>query len=149
MVDETREPRVETIWRKTGRREPMESVSDATLIEGVGLRGSADRGGYRQVTLLDADAWERATAELGREIDPVVRRANVLTRGLDFHESAERIVRIGGTRIKIRGETLPCERMDEAADGLRHAMSSGWRGGVYGMVVTGGTISVGDRVSWE
>ncbi|MDX1395190.1 MAG: MOSC domain-containing protein [Gemmatimonadota bacterium] len=127
----------------------MRPVASATLVEGVGIEGNADRGGYRQVTLVDADAWERATAEVGRSVDPSARRGNLLLRGLDLEESAGRVVRVGSARIRIRGETMPCDRMEEAAEGLRDALASGWRAGAYGMVVEGGPVSVGDEARWE
>ena len=65
------EAQVEAIWLKMGRGGEMTGVSETRLVEGVGIEGNADQGGYRQVTLLDADAWEAATAELGVELDPV------------------------------------------------------------------------------
>lgn len=127
----------------------MQAVSEATLVEGLGLEGNADRGGYRQVTLLDADAWETAAAAVGAEIDPAARRANLLLRGVDLHESADRVLRIGDCRIKIRGETLPCARMEDAAPGLREALGPDWRAGAYGMVLDGGPLEVGDSVAWD
>ena len=127
----------------------MKAVDEATLVEGVGIEGNADRGGYRQVTLLETGAWERATTELGVEVDPADRRANLLVRGLELRDTANRVVVIGDARIQIRGETLPCGRMDDAAQGLRDALASEWRGGAYGMVLAGGTIKVGDEVWWE
>jgi len=148
-VTEADDGRIEAIWLKSGRRGPMEPMDEAVLVEGVGLEGSADRGGYRQVTLLDADAWERATTQLGRRVDPASRRANILVRGIDLRETADRVVRIGASRIQIRGETLPCQRMDEAAEGLRAALEPDWRAGAYGMVLAGGPIAVGDAVEWE
>jgi MOSC domain-containing protein YiiM len=39
--------------------------------------------------------------------------------------------------------------MEEALEGLRKAMYSGWRGGAYGEVMSDGQISVGDSVCWE
>jgi MOSC domain-containing protein YiiM len=38
--------------------------------------------------------------------------------------------------------------MDEAHDGLREALSADWRGGVYGKVLEGGPIRIGDPVRW-
>ena len=56
------------------------------------------------------------------------------------------MIRLGNVRIQLRGETRPCERMDEACDGLRNALDPEWRGGAFGVVLDDGTISVGDRV---
>lgn len=144
-----RGPRIERIWIKTGRRAPMRRVPDARLLEDIGIEGNADRGGARQVTIIDQDAWERATAALGTPVDPSARRANLLVRGVDLAESAGRVLRLGGCRIRVRGETRPCGRMDEAAEGLREALEPEWRGGVHGVVLEGGSIAVGDPVGWE
>lgn len=141
--------RLEAIWLKSARKGPMEPVPEATLVAGKGLEGNTDRGGYRQVTLLDADAWEAATREVGVDLDPDARRANLLVRGVDFCETANRVLRIAGCRIRIRGETLPCGRMEDAAPGLKAALAPDWRGGAYGMVIEGGPLALGDAVAWE
>ena len=141
--------RLEAIWLKAAKRGPMEPVSEATLVAGQGLEGNVDRGGYRQVTLLDANAWEAATREVGAEVSPDARRANLLVRGVDFRDTADRVLRIAGCRIRIRGETLPCGRMEDAAPGLKAALKPDWRGGAYGMVVEGGPLALGDTVAWE
>ncbi len=139
---------LEAIWIKSDRGGPMRRVERAVLIAGVGLEGNADRGGYRQVTLLALDGWEAAEADLGVRVDPEARRANLLVRGLGLAHTAGRVLRIGNCRIEIRGETRPCDRMDEAAEGLREALDPDWRAGAYGMVVEGGPVAVGDLVGW-
>ena len=111
-----------------------------------GIIGNLHYGGRRQVTILDADEWERRVATLGATLDPSARRANLLVRGLDLAASRGRILAIAGCRIRIGGETKPCERMDEALPGLRAAMYADWRGGVFAAVLRGGQIQVGDAV---
>lgn len=138
--------RLEGIWIKRARRGPMDPVERATLVEGEGILGNADVGGRRQVTVIDDAAWKRATADLGREIDPSERRANLLVRGIDLRETRGRALEIGPCRIRIGGETRPCNLMDEASPGLQDALDPEWRGGVYGVVEVGGEIAVGDRV---
>lgn len=140
--------RLEAIWRKPARREPMEPLEEARLVEGEGLAGSVDPGGRRQVTVIAREAWTRAEEELGREVDPSARRANLLVSGTELAETVDRVLAVGPCRILVRGETTPCGRMDEASEGLRAALEPEWRGGVYGEVVAGGTVSVGDRVAW-
>jgi MOSC domain-containing protein YiiM len=136
------------IWTKRAHRGPMDGVAEAELEAGRGVRGSADQGGKRQITVIDEAAWLDATAEAGGHVDSSKRRANVLLRGLDLRNSRGRMLRLGQCTVRVHGETRPCERMDEALPGLREAMKSEWRGGVYGEIVDGGTIRVGDTAEW-
>ena len=141
--------RVERLWVKRMRRGPMDAVSKVEVEARVGLAGNANRGGRRQITLLSKEVWERLMAELGGDLDPSTRRANVLVSGLDLVESRGRVIKLGDVRVEIAGETKPCERMEEAMPGLRQAMRPNWNGGAYGMVLDGGTIRVGDDASWD
>ncbi|HEX5138175.1 MAG TPA: MOSC domain-containing protein [Planctomycetota bacterium] len=142
-------PRLERIWIKRRRREATEEVARATLLAGSGIDGNADRGGRRQVTILSLDRWRELMAELGSDLDPRARRANLLVSGIELAESRGRVLAVGNCALRIRGETRPCERMDEALPGLREAMRARWGGGVFAEVVRGGEIAVGDAAAWE
>jgi len=142
----TEEGRLQAIWIKAVRRQPMESRRQARLLTGRGLEGDANQGGKRQVTLLDADSWAQVCLELGTEVDPSLRRANLFVRGLDLRIARGRILQIGTCRLQIHGETLPCRRMDQAHPGLKAALVPACRGGVYGEVLDDGEITVGDLV---
>lgn len=126
----------------------MDPARAATTVAGRGLVGNANQGGRRQVTLLSREHWDEITAHLPSP-DPIVRRANVLLSGVDLRASLGRVLRIGDVRIRILGETRPCERMDDACLGLREAMSAPWGGGAYGEVLDDGEIRVGDQAAWE
>lgn len=136
------------IFLKRAHRGPMDPVPTVRCDAGAGLADNADRGGKRQVTLLSAERWRDAEAELGAEVDPRSRRANLLTTGIDYLDSRGRVLRIGAVRIAIRGNTRPCERMDEAFPGLRKALEPDWRAGAYGELLDDGEISLGDSVAW-
>ena len=136
------------IWIKPARRAPMERATEAEARAGQGLAGNADQGGRRQVTLLDAERWRDAELDLGAEVEPSARRANLMTRGVDYKESAGKVVRIGEVRIRLLGETRPCSRMDEARPGLRAALQPDWRAGAYGEILDDGTLRIGDPVAW-
>ena len=141
--------RIEELWSKRAHRGPMDPVREACLVAGQGMQGSVGRSSRRQITILARDAWESATAELGRDPGPVCRRANVLISGIDLAHSRGRVLLLGSSRVAIGGELTPCERMDEAAAGLRAALQPHWRGGVFAQVLDGGVIRIGDRAAWE
>ena len=141
--------KVLAIWLKRAHRGPMDRVDEAELVAGRGLRGSADQGGKRQITIISDEAWDRAVEDLGVAVDPSARRANVLVRGLDLEKSRGKLLRIGKCTIRIYGEVTPCERMNEAQEGLRAALRPNWRGGVFGEIVEGGTVHAGDEAELE
>ena len=142
-------PRLERIWLKRARLGPMDPVMEATLVAGSGLDRNANRGGRRQVTILSAERWREMMHELGRDLDPSIRRANLRVSGLDLADSRDRILRVGGCHLRVNGETRPCERMEEAAPGLRAIMAERWGGGIYAEALDDGIIQVGDAVAWE
>jgi MOSC domain-containing protein YiiM len=126
----------------------MDEAFSAQLVAGRGIVGNANQGGKRQVTLLSTEMWGDVTAALLMP-DPSIRRANLLLSSIDLRDSRGRILRIGGVRVRIYGETRPCWQMDEALPGLRNALSGPWGGGAFGEVLDDGVILVGESADWE
>lgn len=141
--------RLEQIWLKRARRGVMDPVDAATLVEGRGVRDSASFGSHRQVTLIALERWLDMMAELGADVDPSARRAELLVSGVELEGSRGRLLDIGPCILRIGGETRPCERMDEAYAGLRGVMESRWGGGAWAEVVRGGDVRVNDAVRWQ
>ena len=55
------------IWVKRAHRGTMDPAERATLVAGRGITGNADRGGRRQVTLIDLERWhELMDLQIGR-----------------------------------------------------------------------------------
>lgn len=140
---------LQQIWIKRMRGGPMDLASRATVIAGKGIVGNANQGGKRQVTIVSSKHWTDVTAPLGHTPDPRLRRANLLVSDIDFAEARGRILKIGSVRVRIYGETRPCEQMETAAPGLEDAMKVPWGGGAFGEVLDDGEIAVGDAVLLE
>ena len=111
--------------------------------------GSAEEDPDRGVTLLDLAAWQRAVDELGAEVDPVERRANLLVEGIPLQPVPGATLRVGTALLEVTRETDPCVRMDEKKPGLFAALARDARGGVCCRVIESGSARAGDTVVWD
>jgi MOSC domain-containing protein YiiM len=147
--------RLAGIARHAFPKAPMEIVAHAlvTLEGGISgdYRGAMKGGPYkRQVTLIEADDWAAAMAEVGHNIGWEQRRANLLVEGVDLPQTPGARLRIGADVVlEVCRETDPCERMEALAEGLRAALTPDWRGGACTKVIAPGEIAVGDEIRIE
>ena len=141
--------RVEALWTKRAHRGVMDPHREVVCVASNGVEGNSCRSSTRQVTIIAREQWDAMMHELGGVLDPSARRANIMVSGIDLEKSRGRVLRLGGVRVRIRGETRPCERMDDALPGLRAAMEHEWRGGAFGEVLDDGSVAVGDAVDWD
>ncbi|MFN3241942.1 MAG: MOSC domain-containing protein [Planctomycetota bacterium] len=141
---------VEAVFLRPSARTPVRSVDAANVLAGIGIEGDHAGGGKRQITILSREAWQQACRELGKELDPSIRRANVLVSGVDLAATIGSTLRIGDVVIDVNGETRPCELMDDDGRvGLCATLQPDRRGGVHGIVREGGSLRVGDPVVVE
>jgi MOSC domain-containing protein YiiM len=146
MTNDAVSGRVEAIWLKPVRRGPMKPVTAATLVTNRGIVGNANQNGRRQVTIISQERWQAVEQRLGTPVDPSTRRANLMISGIDLENSRGMHLRVGACLIDIWGETRPCQLMDEQKPGLQDALRPEWGGGVFGVILAGGEIRVGDPV---
>lgn len=138
-------PTLAAIYLRPAARLPVKSVEQAEAIAGHALVGDHAAPGKRAITILSRESWDDACREFGRDIDPGVRRANLLVTGIDLRATIGRSLRIGSVLIDVHGETRPCELLDDDGRvGLHAALRPERRGGVHGSIRTGGTLRVGD-----
>jgi MOSC domain-containing protein YiiM len=141
---------VKSIAYRTKPKAPMTEIDsvEITCEQGVvpDFRG---KPGKRQVTLLSAQSWQDACADLEAELPWTFRRANILIDGLRFSAfDVGRIIRIGDAELQVMIETDPCPRMDAQHQGLTAALLPEWRAGVCCKVLKGGTVRCGDAVHY-
>ncbi|MEQ8390262.1 MAG: MOSC domain-containing protein [Thalassospira sp.] len=137
------------IARKAKSHAPMETLDQIEVTTQLGIDGDY-RGKLRrrQVTILSREGWQAACKEINQpDLDWTTRRANLFVRGIALPRTKGSKIAIGSVIFEITGETDPCHRMDEAAPGLKNAMTPDWRGGVTCRVIQDGVICCGDRVN--
>ena len=139
--------RVARIFLRPCARAAVRKVQRAQAVAGRGLTGDHAGGGRREITILDLAAWRAACAELGVDIDPLARRANLVLEGLALAKRRGRLI-VGGCELEVLGELRPCELLDRAHVGLCAALRPQGRGGVHARILASGEVAVGDPARW-
>ena len=140
----TTEQRVLKLWVRPSPGAALEEREALEVERDRGIVGDHTLGRPRHVTIVFEDDWNRAAAEVGRELDPIGRRANVLVSGGDGIGRVKSTIRLGQVRLEIKGVTAPCDAMDQVAPGMWQALGPAGRSGIWGRAVEGGVIRVGD-----
>ena len=140
---------IEALWIKRAHRGVMDPAQSVNLVAGKGIDTDANFGrSKRQVTVIEKEVFDQISADLP-DAEPAMRRANVMVSGIRLENTRDQLLHLGDVRIRLYGETRPCERMDAQVPGLTAALDPKWRGGVFGVVLDDGSISVGDAATLE
>jgi MOSC domain-containing protein YiiM len=129
-------------------RAKMQTKVDTMVSKVAGIDGDfRGKPGKRQVTVMSIEQWQLACDELGTILPWTIRRANLLVDGVSFDATMiGQQIKIGQCILYITGETDPCPKMDAQHQGLTHALTPDWRGGVCCRVIADGRVKVGDKM---
>lgn len=130
-------------------RQPLREVAACRVAAGGGLDGDHVDSKRRGVTFISSTQWQQVTRELGADLPWHMRRANVLVDCDRLDHLIGQTIRVGEVTVLIHAETKPCAVMDEMHPGLQAVLRPDCRAGVYGEVLEGGAIAVGDAVVTE
>ena len=147
---------VSSIHTAADAGEAMASVAEVRAVAGRGLEGdryfkgagtfSSEPKPGREVTLIESEALEAASAEAGFPIQPRDSRRNIVTRDVGLNDLVGREFWVGD--VKLRGIELcePCSHLAQLA-GKSLLRSLVHRGGIRADIVGDGVIRVGDVVA--
>ena len=129
----------------------LEGHAAITLVAGEagGIEGDRHIGKRRAVTVVCTGELAAGATEHGVDsIDGVATRRNIVV-DLDTlpREHGTRFT-IGATELEVWRDCAPCELMNEFfGDGARQALQE--RCGISATVISGGTINVGDPITFS
>lgn len=139
----------------------MEELSEAVLVPGKGIEGDryfkgngtySDRGGPREVTLIEMETLEALAANQPPKqdgpikLEPGDHRRNLTTRGVPLNHFIGKRFRVGEVILEGARINYPCKYLEELL-GMPLFMPLYNRSGLNCLIEVGGTIRPGDPVS--
>lgn len=153
--------RVEAIYLRPGRGEPVSQVESVQALVGQGLEGdraalrsrSSVAAKARDITLLQAEVIPILEAWAGRTaLDAGLLRRNLLVSGLNlaamrspFADGNNRWAIGGDVIIEVTGPCEPCSKMEQVLGAGGYNMMRG-NGGLTAAILTAGRIQIGDVI---
>jgi MOSC domain-containing protein YiiM len=150
MTQFPRAGEVRWIGLRPARDVAMQEMDSAEAVAGEGLLGDRYAGGSgkRGITLIQAEHLPVIAAMAGMEtVEPSVLRRNLVVSGIPLIALKGRLFRIGEILCEGTAPCDPCSRM-ELALGVGGYNAMRGHGGLCARVVEGGTVRIGDAVTW-
>ena len=135
--------------------EDMIEVSEANLIEGVGLEGdryATGKGYYshlpdiREVTLIDEETLIAIQRDHDIELLPSEHRRNLTTRDVPLNHLVGRRFRVGDTVLEGGRLNVPCKYLQELLNKKVFVPLLN-RSGLNCRIIEGGKIFTGDQIT--
>ena len=136
---------------------PMDEISEARLIAGIGLEGdryATKLGTYslkhyvdRQATLIEAEVLEALARDRSIELAPHEHRRNLTTRSVPLNHLVGQYFRIGECVLYGGRLNLPCLYLENlvAKKVFKPLLN---RSGLNCRIIVGGIIRSRDRIHW-
>jgi MOSC domain-containing protein YiiM len=141
--------RIEAIYIAATHGEQPHAVESAAGEAGMGLVGDRNFGdpdpGSCNITLIEAERFERQRDELGLDLNPGDSRRQVLVRGLDLGELIGRRFLVGDLECEGEERCEPCSHLVQMV-GTQVVLKGLLHSGLRARILSSGTIRVGDEV---
>lgn len=149
--------KIEEIFIGADMGKPLHAVSEVIALEGRGIEGdryAAKEGTFNnapddeatQITLIEAEAIEAALKDFGEDFREGRSRRNLVTRGIGLNELVGQRFQVGDVVLEGAQLCHPCGHLSKlTATDSRTSLKD--RGGLRTIVVKGGIIRVGDRIT--
>lgn len=139
--------RVEAIFIAAEHGEQPHAVDSAVGVAGEGLEGDRNFGDSEScnITLIEAEAFERQRAEQGLDMNPADSRRQVLVRGVDLGEFVGRRFVVGELECEGEERCEPCSHLSQMV-GTQVVLKGLLHTGLRARILSGGAVRVGDEV---
>jgi len=141
--------KVEAIFLAGVHGEQPRRVDVAVGHHGQGLEGDRNFGDDDpdscNITLIEAEAFERQRDEHGLDLDPADARRQVLVRGIDLADFIGRRFVVGELECEGEERCEPCNHLTKLV-GTQVVLKGLLHTGLRARILTGGTVRVGDEV---
>ena len=141
--------RIEAIYIAERHGQQPHSVESAVGHAGLGLEGDRNFGDSDpescNITLIEAEAFERQRDEEGIDLDPAKSRRQVRVRGVNLAELIGRRFTVGELECEGEERCEPCSHLVKLV-GTSVVLKGLLHTGLRARILTGGTIRVGDEV---
>ena len=140
--------KVDLITIRHERKQLPEKLASVEVSIENGLAGDHYKGRNRkrQVTLIQKEHLDAVASILGKPVDPLLTRRNIVVSGINLLAFKDQQFKIGAEVIlEMTGLCHPCSQMEtNFGAGGYNAMRG--HGGITTKVIKGGTIRAGDEV---
>jgi MOSC domain-containing protein YiiM len=142
-----RDGRVEAIFLAAEHGAMPRPVDHAVGHAGKGFEGDRNFGDADScdITLIEAEAFERQLETQGLDLDPASARRQVLVRGVDLGELIGHRFQVGELECEGEERCEPCSHLAGMV-GTQVVLKGLLHTGLRARIVTGGTIRAGDAV---